>query len=128
MNEQHLVFIMVNNSRQRRPASDQIARRKLAFEYGVLQMVAIATHGLEDLAKTLVIGDVVTDEIRLAHTLLLRTLPEPKQHISGRDRPATVSDESNLELRQHTTTRRRLRGPRGSIGAAPATIAPLDAN
>jgi hypothetical protein len=63
VNEQHLVFIMVNDSRQRRPASNQIARRELALEYGVLQMVAIATHGLEDLAKALVVRNVVTDQI-----------------------------------------------------------------
>jgi hypothetical protein len=63
VNEQHLVFIMVNNSRQRRPASDQIARRELAFEYRILQMVAVATHGLEDLTKALVVRDVVTDQI-----------------------------------------------------------------
>jgi hypothetical protein len=63
MNEQHLVFVVVNDSRQRRPASNQIARRELAFEYRVLQMVAVATHGLEDLVKTLVVGNVVTDQI-----------------------------------------------------------------
>jgi hypothetical protein len=63
VNEQHLVFIMVNDSRERHPASNQIARRELAFEYGVLQMVAIATHGLKDLAKALVVRNVVTDQI-----------------------------------------------------------------
>jgi hypothetical protein len=38
-------------------------RRELAFEYGVLQMIAVATHGLEDLAKALVVRNVVTDKI-----------------------------------------------------------------
>jgi len=54
---------MVNDSRQRRPASDQIACRELAFEYRVLQMIAVATHGLEDLAKAFVVRNVVTDQI-----------------------------------------------------------------
>ena len=32
-------------------------------KYGVLQMIAVATHGLEDLAKALIVRDVVTDQI-----------------------------------------------------------------
>jgi hypothetical protein len=67
MNEQYLVFVVVNDPRQRRPAADQIARGELALEYGVLQMVAIAAHGLEDFAKPLIVGNVVTDQIGLPH-------------------------------------------------------------
>jgi hypothetical protein len=55
VNEQHLVFVVVNDSRQCRPASDQIARCELTFKDGVLQMVTVATHGLEDLAKAFVV-------------------------------------------------------------------------
>ena len=36
MDEQHLVFVMVDNARQFRPAPDQIALRELALEHRIL--------------------------------------------------------------------------------------------
>ncbi len=69
MNEQHLIVVMMNNARQLGPAANQIARRELTLKYGVLQMVAVTAHGLEDLAQPLVVGDVVTNQIRLPHIL-----------------------------------------------------------
>ena len=40
---------------------------KLALEDGVLEMVAIAAHDLEDLAETFVVRDVVGHEVGGAH-------------------------------------------------------------
>jgi hypothetical protein len=38
-----------------------------ALEDGILQVVAVAAHGFEDLAEAFVFADVVTDEIGLPH-------------------------------------------------------------
>ena len=48
-------------------AADQVAGSELAFEDGVLEMVAETAHEFEDFAEAAVVGDVVTDEIGLAH-------------------------------------------------------------
>jgi len=46
---------------------NQVARSELALEYGVLQMIAVPAHGLEDFAQPLVVSDVVTNQIGLPH-------------------------------------------------------------
>ena len=71
MDEQHLVLVMMNDLRQRRPATDQIGGGELTLEDGILQVIAKAAHGLEDLAESLVVADVVTNQVRLAHSTTL---------------------------------------------------------
>jgi hypothetical protein len=67
MDEQDLVFVVIDDAGKFRAAPDKVACRELALEHGVLQMIAEPAHGLEDLAEPLVVADIVTDEIRLPH-------------------------------------------------------------
>jgi hypothetical protein len=45
----------------------QLSRRELAFEDAELEMVSPITHGFEDFTKSLIVGDIVRDNIRMAH-------------------------------------------------------------
>jgi hypothetical protein len=67
MDEQDLVFGVFDDAGEFNAAADEVAGRELAFEDGVLEMVAKTAHEFEDFAEAAVVGDVVTDEIGLAH-------------------------------------------------------------
>jgi len=67
VNEKHLVFVVLDDLGERMPALGQIDRRELALEDRVLQVVAEIPHGLEDLAKPLVVADVVADKVGVSH-------------------------------------------------------------
>jgi hypothetical protein len=67
MDKQNLIFVMVDDAGKFGAAPNQIAGSELAFEHRILQVVAVAAHGLEDLAEAFVVADVVTDEVGLAH-------------------------------------------------------------
>jgi hypothetical protein len=69
MNEQNLILIVVDDPGKFDTAPNKIAGRELALEHGILQMIAVPAHGLEDLAKALVVADVVADEVGLAHLM-----------------------------------------------------------
>ena len=77
IHEQHLVLGMVDDRRQFRPAPRQVGRGKLALEDGVLQMVAVPAHGLEDFAQALVVADVVADQVGRAHSYSAVNCPRP---------------------------------------------------
>src|SRR5437763_13620935 len=66
----------MNHCRQIRAAPRQIARRELAFENGVLQMVAIPAHDLKYFAQAFVFANVITDQIGASHGLLRRELAQ----------------------------------------------------
>lgn len=68
MDEQNLILVVIDDAGKFGAAPNQIARSELALEYGVLQMIAVPAHGLEDFAQTLVVGDVVTNQIGLSHS------------------------------------------------------------
>ena len=70
MDEQNLIFVVVDDAGKFGAAPNQVARGELALEYGVLQMVAVPAHRLEDFAQPLVVGDVVTNQIGLPHLLV----------------------------------------------------------
>ena len=72
MDEQDLVFGVEYDAGKFNAAADEIAGRELALENRVLEMVAKTAHEFEDFAETAVVGDVVTDEIGLAHLVYLR--------------------------------------------------------
>jgi len=72
MDEQNLVFSVEYDAGKFNAAADEIAGRELALENRVLEMVAKTAHEFEDFAETAVVGDVVTDEIGLAHLVYLR--------------------------------------------------------
>jgi hypothetical protein len=57
-------------------AADEIGRGKLALEDGILEMVTEIAHGLVDGAQALVVADVVTDEIGIAHDRLSQSREE----------------------------------------------------
>jgi len=67
VDEEHLVVVMVDDSGDFGAAADEVAGRELALEDGVLEMVAVPAHGFEDFAETLVVADVVANEIGLSH-------------------------------------------------------------
>jgi hypothetical protein len=61
MDEQNLIFVVIDDAGKFRAAPNKVAGSELALEYGVLEMIAVPAHGLEDLAEALVVADVVTD-------------------------------------------------------------------
>jgi len=69
VDEEDLILIVLNDARELRPAANKVRLRELALEHRVLQVIAVAPHGFEDLAKPLIIRNVITDQIRLAHGL-----------------------------------------------------------
>ena len=62
MDEKNLVFVVVDDAGKFRTAPNQITLGELALKYRVLQMIAVSAHGLEDLAETAVVGDVVAND------------------------------------------------------------------
>ena len=70
MDEQNLILVVVDDAGEFGAAPNQVPRGELAFEYGVLQMITVPAHGLEDFAQPLVVADVVTYQIGLPHLLL----------------------------------------------------------
>jgi hypothetical protein len=70
MDEQNLILVVVDDASKFGATPNQVARGELALEYGVLQMIAVPAHGLEDFAQTLVVADVVTNQIGLPHLLV----------------------------------------------------------
>lgn len=67
IDEEHLVFVVLDDVAQGVPAAGQIDGGELALEDRVLQVVAKVPHGLVDLAEPLVIADVVADEVGVSH-------------------------------------------------------------
>lgn len=67
MDEEDLVFGVVDDAGEVRAAADEIGAGELALEDGELEVVAVAAHGFEHLAEAFVVRDVVTDEVGLAH-------------------------------------------------------------
>jgi hypothetical protein len=68
MDKENLVFVVIDDVRERSSAADQIRLRKLALKHRVLQVIPAPPHRLEDLAKALIIGNVVANQIGLPHT------------------------------------------------------------
>ncbi len=48
---------------------DEIHARELAFEDGILEMIAEAAEDLENFAQAPVVADVVRDKIRISHVV-----------------------------------------------------------
>ena len=71
IHEEHLVLLVVNDGGNQSTAACEVGRSELALEDRVLEVVAEPPHELEDLAKALIVADVVADEVRSAHTLSL---------------------------------------------------------
>jgi hypothetical protein len=83
MNEQNLIFVVVDDAGKFGAAANDIACRELALEDGVLKMVAEAAHGLEDFAEALFIADVVTNEVGGAHRAMVRSVLQACPDRSG---------------------------------------------
>jgi hypothetical protein len=58
---------VVNDGGKLGLAASEVGRSELAFEDGVLEVIAVVAHGLEDLPQALVIANVVADEVRGTH-------------------------------------------------------------
>jgi hypothetical protein len=67
VHEQHLILVVLNDAAQLGSAPKKVALRELALEHGVLKVIAESPHRLKDFAKTLIVGDVVTNQVGLAH-------------------------------------------------------------
>jgi hypothetical protein len=67
IDEKNLVEFMMNDVRQQRATLDQLGFVELTFEDAVLQMIAPIPHGLVNLAKSLIIANVVANEIGMSH-------------------------------------------------------------
>ena len=67
MDEQNLIFVMVDDEGEFGAAANEVAAGELAFEDGILEVIAVAAHSFEDLAEAFFIAYVVTDQIRLPH-------------------------------------------------------------
>ena len=61
IDEQHLVFSMVDDLCQLPSAPRQVAARQLALEDRILEMVAEPAHGLKDSVEAIVVADVAAD-------------------------------------------------------------------
>jgi hypothetical protein len=83
MDEQDLVLVVVDDAGKFGAAPNQVARGELALEYGVLQMIAVPAHGLEDFAEPLVVSDVVTNQIRLAHCKARKATPTFRDYLTN---------------------------------------------
>ncbi len=70
VDEEDLVFVVVDDGGEFGAEADEVSRGELALEDGVLQVVAVAAHGLEDFAQAFVVGNVVADEEGFAHGVL----------------------------------------------------------
>ena len=67
IDEQHLVFVVVNEGTQLMAAPRQIGGIELTLENRVLQVIAKPAHRLVDLRQPALVADVVADEERVAH-------------------------------------------------------------
>ncbi len=71
VDEEDLVFVVMDDAGEFGAAANEVAGGELAFEDGVLEVVAEAAHRFEDFAEAFVVGDVVADEVGLAHLVTL---------------------------------------------------------
>ncbi len=67
MDEEDLVVLVVDDGAQFGAHAGEVGGSELALEDGVLEMVAPGAHRFEDEAEALVVGDVVADQVGLAH-------------------------------------------------------------
>jgi hypothetical protein len=73
--EQHLVFVMINDLGKISTELHKVGCGQLALEYGKLKVIAPPAHRLEHTAKTLIVGDVVTNQVRIPHALTPLEVP-----------------------------------------------------
>jgi hypothetical protein len=61
VDEEDLIFVAVDDDGEVGAEAEEVSLSELAFEDGVLEVVAEAAHEFEDLAEAFVVGDVVGD-------------------------------------------------------------------
>jgi len=67
IDEEYLILVMVDDGSQFGAEPDEVGGIQLAFENGVLEVVAVAAHNLEDLSEAFVFAYVVADEVGFLH-------------------------------------------------------------
>jgi hypothetical protein len=67
IDEEDLILVMVNDGGQFGAEPDEVGGIQLAFENGVLEVVAVTAHDLEDLSEAFVVAYVVADEEGFSH-------------------------------------------------------------
>jgi len=67
IDEQNLVFIVLDDLPEHIPAAGEIGGRQLAFEDRILQMIAEVPHRFVDPAEAFVVADVVANKIGISH-------------------------------------------------------------
>ena len=78
IHEQHLVLGVMDDGVEFRAKAGQVGGCELAFEDGILDVVAGLAEGLEDLPEAFVVADVVADQIGGAHRVIVR-LEQPSR-------------------------------------------------
>lgn len=63
IDEEHLVLFVMNHLGQFRAQADEVGASELAFEDGILEMIAKSAKNLEDLPEALIVADIVGDQI-----------------------------------------------------------------
>ncbi len=63
IDDQHLVFGVVNDDGQVQPQLRELRRVELAEENGELHMVATSFEVVEDFGPPIIVGDVVGDDV-----------------------------------------------------------------
>src|SRR5690606_12628148 len=91
-----LVLLVIDDLAERVPAPGDVDRRKLTFEDRVLQVVAEVPHGFKDLAKALVVANVVADEVGITHG------QNPCVSAYGSGHPWRVKSSCYLSLLRHS--------------------------
>jgi hypothetical protein len=71
IDEEDLILVVVNDGGQFGAEPDEVGGIQLAFENGVLEVVAITAHDLKDLSEAFVVAYVVADEVGFSHLGLL---------------------------------------------------------
>jgi hypothetical protein len=67
IDEEDLVEVVVDDFGELGGELGEVGAGELALEDGVLEVIAPGAHDFEDAAEAFVIGDVVADEVRVAH-------------------------------------------------------------
>lgn len=67
IDEQHLIFVKVDQVANDFLALSEIGGGELALEDGILKVVSEVAHGFKDLTETFVIADVIRNDVSISH-------------------------------------------------------------
>ncbi len=101
VNEQHLVFVVVNDARQLRAQLDELPVVELALEDRKLEVLTPTEHELVHLAKTFGVADVIGDDEGLSSVAHGVLLANAKLRVTWQLTEQHTTEQSGLHL-EHT--------------------------